>query len=211
MAQFETTGGGIVDSGDKRIERKVVVSTSGQLTAPGGNGRLTNVSVTEEPGGIRRGVFEYTLGGEGQASYNQNGGKRIDLTGGTREVPIYNHPMFAALTPSQVQEVQTAVESKTQGPFATDAQTKLFGFLVRGTEYFLSPAIVGRVTEIESSLPSLSPIAKVANPSELNAPNNTFWICTAITASPVGNRYEVTREYTLSFSGWADVETLYGW
>lgn len=211
MAQFETTGGGIVDSGDKRIERKVVVSTGGAITPPGGTGRLTNVSITNEPGGIRRGVFEYTLGGEGDAAYSQYGGKRIDLTGGTREVPIYNHPLFAALTPSQVQEVQTAVENKTQGPFITAEQTKLFGFLVRGTEYFLSPAIVGRVTEIETNLPSLQPIAKVADPSELKAPANTFWICTAITATPIGDRYEVTREYTLSFSGWEDVETLYGW
>ena len=213
MAQFETTGGGYIDSGDRKVIRKVVVATGGELinvpqTEEGFP--LSNVSVSQDAAGVRRAVLEYSQGGEGGASYNQYG-KRIELTGGTREVPIYNHPTFAALTPAQVQEVQTAVENKTQGPFASAAQTKLFGFLTRGTEYFLAPAVVGRVSEVESILPSLDPIAKVANPSELNAPADTFWVCTAITASPIGTRYEVTREYTLTFSAWQDVQDLYGW
>jgi hypothetical protein len=213
MAQIETTGGGFQDSGDRKVLRKVYVSTDGQLinipTTEQGF-PLSSVSASEEPGGIRRAVAEYSQGGEGGASYNAYG-KRIELTGGTREVPIYNHPTFEALTPQQIQDVQTAIENKTQGPFPSAAQTKLFGFLLRGTEYFLAPAVVGRISEIESTLPSLSPIAKVANPSELNAPSGTFWICTAITANPIGTRYEVTREYTLSFSGWEDVEALYSW
>jgi hypothetical protein len=213
MAQIETTGGGYLDSGDRKVLRKVYVSTGGQLinipTTEQGF-PLSSVSASEEPGGIRRAVAEYSQGGEGGASYNAYG-KRIELTGGTREVPIYNHPTFETLTPQQIQDVQTAVENKTQGPFGNAAQTKLFGFLLRGTEYFLAPAVVGRISEIESTLPSLTPIAKVANPSELNAPSGTFWICTAITANPIGTRYEVTREYTLSFSGWEDVEALYSW
>ena len=213
MAQIETTGGGFLDSGDRKVLRKVYVSTGGTLLNIPANQEgfpLSSVSASEEPGGIRRAVAEYSQGGEGGASYNVYG-KRIELTGGTREVPIYNHPTFEALTPQQIQDVQTAVENKTQGPFPNEAQTKLFGFLLRGTEYFLAPAVVGRVSEIESVLPSLSPIAKVANPSELNAPSGTFWICTAITANPIGTRYEVTREYTLSFSGWEDVEALYSY
>ncbi len=211
--QIETTGGGFLDSGDRKVLRKVYVSTGGTLinipTTEQGF-PLSSVSASEEPGGIRRAVAEYSQGGEGGASYNAYG-KRIELTGGTREVPIYNHPTFETLTPQQIQDVQTAVENKTQGPFGSAAQTKLFGFLLRGTEYFLAPAVVGRISEVESVLPSLSPIAKVANPSELNAPSGTFWICTAITANPIGTRYEVTREYTLSFSGWEDVEALYSW
>jgi hypothetical protein len=213
MAQIETTGGGYLDSGDRKVLRKVYVSTGGTLinipTTEQGF-PLSSVSASEEPGGIRRAVAEYSQGGEGGASYNAYG-KRIELTGGTREVPIYNHPTFETLTPQQIQDVQTAVENKTQGPFGSAAQTKLFGFLLRGTEYFLAPAVVGRISEIESTLPSLSPIAKAANPSELNAPNGTFWICTAITANPIGTRYEVTREYTLSFSAWEDVQDLYSW
>jgi hypothetical protein len=213
MAQFETTGGGFLDSGDRKVLRKVYVSTGGTLlnipTSEQGF-PLSSVSASEEPGGIRRAVAEYSQGGEGGASYNAYG-KRIELTGGTREVPIYNHPTFEALTPQQIQDVQTAVENKTQGPFGNAAQTKLFGFLLRGTEYFLAPAVVGRISEIESTLPSLTPIAKRANPSTLSAPSGTFWICTAITANPIGTRYEVTREYTLSFSGWEDVQDLYSY
>jgi hypothetical protein len=221
MAQIETTGGGYVDSGDRRIERKVVVSTSGPITPPPSNNGwpLSNVSVTQEAAGVLRGVFEFSQGGEGGASYNQFG-KRIELTGGTREVPIQTHPKFAALTETEIAQVQTRVENPendvwhtttTQGATFSEDQQLLYNFLRKKVEYVLAPSVVGRISEIESALPRLSPIAKVANPSELNAPNGTFWICTAITASPIGDRYEVTREYTLNFSEWDQVEELYGW
>lgn len=215
MAQFETTGGGYIDSGDRKVIRKVVVATGGELinvpqTQDGYP--LSNVSVSQEAGGVRRAVLEYSQGGEGGASYNAYG-KRIELTGGTREVPIQTHKKFDAMTEQQIAEVQEAVEAGTSAVLTgfTADQELLYSFLSRGVEYVLAPAVVGRISEIESNLPSLSPIAKVANLSELNAPSGTFWICTAITAAPIGNRYEVTREYTLNFSGWNDVQTLYGW
>ena len=214
MAQFETTGGGYIDSGDRRTERKVVVATGGAaITRPSSSNGwpLSNVNVTQEPGGVLRGVFEFSQGGEGDATYNVYG-KRIELTGGTREVPIQTHKKFENMNEQQILEVQEAVDNKTNPLLSwTEEQELLYSFLSRGIEYVLAPAVVGRVSEIESSLPSLESIAKVANPSELNAPADTFWICTAITASPIGNRYEVTREYTLNFSGWADVQALYSW
>lgn len=215
MAQFETTGGGYIDSGDRKIIRKVVVTTGGELINVPQSEQgfpLSNVSVSEDAGGVRRAVLEYSQGGEGGASYNQYG-KRIELTGGTREVPIQTHKKFDAMTEQEIAEVQEAVEAGTSAVLTgfTADQELLFSFLSRGIEYVLAPAVVGRISEIESNLPSLEPIAKVANPSELNAPQDTFWICTAITASPIGNRYEVTREYTLNFSSWADVQTLYSW
>jgi hypothetical protein len=213
MSQFETTGGGFIDSGDRQIERKVVVTTNGTTpTAPSSDFPLTNSTITKEPGGIQRGVFEFTQAGEGGASYNQYG-KRIELTGGTREVPIQTHVKFEAMTDLEVVEVQEAVNAGTSAVLTgfTPDQELLYSFLSRKIEYVLAPAVVGRVTEVESNLPSLSIIAKVADPSELTAPADTFWICTAVTASPIGDRYEVTREYTLSFSSWSDVETLYSW
>lgn len=216
MAQIETTGGGYLDSGDRKVLRKVYVSTGGQLlnipqTEQGFP--LSSVSASEEPGGIRRAVAEYSQGGEGGASYNAYG-KRIELTGGTREVPIQTHPKFATLTETQLAEVETAIENKVPDQwktFGNATQQLLYNFLRKKVEYVLAPAVVGRISEIESTLPSLSPIAKVADPSELNAPPKTFWVCTAITANPIGTRYEVTREYTLNFSEWDDVELLYGW
>jgi hypothetical protein len=215
MSQFETTGGGFIDSGDRRIERKVVVAVGGAaLTVPASDQGfpLSNVSVTQEPGGVRRGVFEFSRAGEGGAGFNQYG-KRIELTGGTREVPIQTHVKFDAMTDAQVVQVQEAVDQGSDAVLTafTADQELLYSFLSRKIEYVLAPAVVGRVTEVESNLPSLNIIAKVANPSELNAPNDTFWICTAVTASPIGDRYEVTREYTLNFSSWADVQTLYSW
>jgi hypothetical protein len=215
MPQFETTGGGYIDSGDRKIIRKVLVATGGELinvpqTQDGFP--LSNVSLSEDAAGLRRAVLEYSQGGEGGASYNAYG-KRIELTGGTREVPIQTHVKFADLTKEQLIEVQEAIDQGTSGdPTAfTESQALLYDFLSRKIEYVFAPAVVGRVTEVESNLPSLNIIAKVADPSELNAPDDTFWICTAVTASPIGDRYEVTREYTLNFSSWADVEELYSW
>ena len=213
MAQIETTGGGFQDSGDRKVLRKVYVSTDGTLlnipTTEQGF-PLSSVSASEEPGGIRRAVAEYSQGGEGGASYNAYG-KRIELTGGTREVPIQTHDKFSGLSDEQIAQVQEQVDAGTEGSTSgfNTAQGLLYSFLRRKIEYVLAPAVVGRVSEIESVLPSLSPIAKIASPSELNAPPGTFWICTAITANPIGTRYEVTREYTLNFSEWADVQTLY--
>jgi hypothetical protein len=216
MAQIETTGGGFLDSGDRKVIRKVYVTTGGELvnipTSEGGY-PLSSVSASEEPGGIRRAVAEYSQGGEGGASYNAYG-KRIELTGGTREVPIQTHPKFKDLTETQLAEVMTKIENPTPDEwaiFSNETQQLLYNFLRKKVEYALAPAVVGRISEIESTLPSLSPIAKVADPSELNAPSGTFWVCTAITANPIGTRYEVTREYTLNFSEWDDVELLYGW
>jgi hypothetical protein len=217
MALIETTGGGFQDSGDRKVLRKVYVSTGGTLlnipTTEQGF-PLSSVSASEEPGGIRRAVAEYSQGGEGGASYNQYG-KRIELTGGTREVPIQTHEYFSDLTEEEIAAVQKCVDARDPNADENYAMAgrlyPLYAFLIRGVEYVLAPSVVGRVTEIESALPSLEPIAKVANPSELNAPADTFWICTAITASPIGNRYEVTREYTLNFSSWDDVAALYSW
>ena len=107
MSQFETTGGGYIDSGDRRVIRKVVVATGGaQLSIPQTEEGfpLSNVSVSDEAGGVRRAVLEYSQGGAGGSSFNQYG-KRIELTGGTREVPIQTHPTFKDLTETQLAEL----------------------------------------------------------------------------------------------------------
>lgn len=212
MAQYNVPGGGIVDSGDKRIERKVVVSTNNTVSAPGGNGRLTNISVTEESGGLRRGVFEYTQGGAGDANYNAYG-KKIELMGGSREVSIFNHPKFAQIDNNKIAEIQQKVEEDpAKGKwsiFSNEAEQKLYNFLRRQQEYFLAPSIVARVSQIESNLPSLVGLCKVDNPSGLAAPKNTFWILTGISATAVGDKYEVTREYTSIPSEWDDVAYIY--
>lgn len=196
MASFETVGSGIIDSGDKRIDRKVVIATGGaNPSAPGGTGRLTNVSITAEPGGVRRGVFEYTQGGAGDANYNAYG-KKIELMGGSREVPIYNHPHFEDLTEAQILLVQEAVEKKTTKTFTNTAQQNLYECLVRQIEYYLAPSLVARVSEIESALPSTEDLCKLDSPAGVGAPTNTRWVVTGISATPVGDKYEVTREYT---------------
>jgi hypothetical protein len=217
MAQFETIGGGSTLSADRAIIRKVVVGTDGEeISVPSSPSGyiLTNSSITQEAGGVQRAVFEYTAAAsESSATYNQYG-KRVELTGGTREVPIQTHPAFKTLSETQIAEVLTKIENPQPdfwATFADETQQLLYNFLRRKVDYALAPAIVGRVSEFESTLPDLSIVAKVANPPELTAPEGNFWICTSVTASPIGERYEVTREYTLNFSDWEDVETLYGY
>jgi hypothetical protein len=213
MAQFETIGGGYIDSGDRRVIRKSYISTGGSLInipASEQGFPLANVSFTEEAAGVRKAVAEYTQAGQGGASYNVYG-KRIELTGGTIEVPIMAHKKFSTLSDAEKREVEQAVEDKNYSWTPLPLQQLLYDFLRRRKEYALSPSIVGRITEVETNLPSLNPIAKVADPPDLTAPPSTFWICTAITANPIGDRYEVTREYTLNFDSWDNVKELYQW
>lgn len=208
MAQYDAPGGGIINTGDKQIERKVVVSTGGPPVAPSGKGRLTSVTINEEAGGIRRGIYEFTEGGVGDASYNAYG-KRIELMGGSREVPILTHPSFASLSTEQVQTVQKAVENKSAFGITNETMSKLYSFLIRKVEYYIAPAVVARVSEIESQLPSTEELAKVSDPSEVSAPEGTFWLLTGISATPVGDKFEITREYTSVESGWEDIDWLY--
>lgn len=200
MASFETVGSGIIDSGDKRIDRKVVIATGGaNPAAPGGAGRLTNVSITAEPGGVRRGIFEYTQAGAGDANYNAYG-KKIELMGGSREVPIINHPNFKTLSATQVNAVQAEIEkppAQRKQSFSDANQNNLYQCLIRSIEYYIAPALVARVSEIESNLPSVSDLCTLQNPSGVGSPGGGGrWILSGINATPVGDKYEVTREYT---------------
>lgn len=197
MASFETTGGGQIATGDKLITRKVLVSTGGGIPAPpGGPGALTNVNVTREAGGIVRASYEYTQGGSGDATYNQYG-KKIVLSGGSREIPIEAHPMFRELTTKQILEVQEAVENREKDKqFDSEQQQKLYNYLSRKIEYYLVPSITAQVSEFESNLPSLSDLCTLETPAGLGNPKKSTWVLTGISANDVGDKYEVTREYT---------------
>ena len=199
MASFETVGGGINDSGDKRIERKVVVATEGADPAPpGGTGRLTSISITSEAGGIRRGVFEYVQGGGGGASYNVYG-KKIELMGGSREVPIYKHPLFDGLSDEQIFKVQEDADLKRKGSGYTAQQENLYQCLIRKNEYYLAPSLIARISEIESGLPEVDGLCKIESPTGVSsAPEGSVWLLTGISATSVGEKFEVTREYTMS-------------
>jgi hypothetical protein len=220
MASFETIGGGSIAADGRLIVRKVMVETGGSSatpTAPAGY-QLTNKTTTNEAGGVTRSVFEYTKasisgGGGGGGAENPEFdayGVRLELMGGTREVPIETHTKFKDLTDNQVRRVQKAVEEKEEISFIDPLQHLLFQLLSKKVEYVLAPSVVGRITEIESVLPEMGAIAKTASPPQLNAPQDTFWVCTGISARPIGDEFEVTREYTLNFSDTSLVD-VYSW
>jgi hypothetical protein len=102
------------------------------------------------------------------------------------------------MTDAQILAVQEAVDNKEKGKtFSNTAQNNLYQCLLRKIEYYLAPSLVARISEIESGLPSTSDLARVDSPQGVSAPSNTRWVVTGISATPVGGKYEVTREYTL--------------
>lgn len=197
MSQYTAPGGGIIYSGNKLIDRKVVIATGENPNPPGGKGRLTNVSITHEAGGIRRGIYEYTQGGSGDAGFNVYG-KKIELMGGSREVPIYNHPRFKELSTDNIITVQSAAEERPRKKKAFNDvdMDNLYQCLIRQIEYYISPSLVARVSEIESTLPSVSDLCKISNPTGVSKPGDGKWIITGISATALGDKFEVTREYT---------------
>lgn len=198
---IEVSGGGVSAGSNGIVTRKVLVTTDGSpVPIPDGNGLLTSVNVTNEPGGIKRGIFEFTQGVSGTsatyaAGYNAYG-KKIEFIGGSREVPIYSHPKLAVLTDEQIADVQKAVEEKKKKTFADPAQQSLYNLLTRQVEYYIAPSLVVRITEIESNLPSASELCKLGGVSSVDKPAETEWILTGLQATPLGDKYEVSREYT---------------
>jgi hypothetical protein len=48
-------------------------------------------------------------------------------------------------------------------------------------------------------LPSVAGLCRVESPNEVSsAPSGSVWLLTGISATAVGEKYEVTREYTMS-------------
>lgn len=226
MAQIETTGGGLTQGPDKAIIRKVVVTTDNSNPTPPtvSSAQLTQVSITEEAGGIKRGVFEYTKAQrvEFTDSYStiDKTLRRVELMGGTREIPIQTHPRFQGMTELEIAQVETQIENKQDdvwwtttkdGLSFTSQQQTLYNLLRRGVQYALAPSVVGRITQIESILPNLSALAKIQYPSGLTAPGSSFWVCTGISATSASEGYEVVREYTLNYATSSDIQTLYSW
>jgi hypothetical protein len=103
------------------------------------------------------------------------------------------------MTVTEIETVQKDVEKKVKGSGYNTAQSNLYECLIRKIEYFLAPSLVARVSEIESALPSVEGLCKIESPQGVvNAPDGSVWLLTGVSASPVGGKFEVTREYTMS-------------
>jgi hypothetical protein len=218
MAQTDVPGSQIILTPDGRqITRKVIVGP-GLLSAPSGPGVLTSVQITDLPGGLRQGVYEFTTppASGGSAEYNPRTGGVTELLGGAREVPIETHPLFKEIPPEDIVKIRAAVRDNDQsllpeeGPGADSAGITLYELLGRGVETFLAPSVLARISDIESGLPSLGGLCKVDEPNGLPSPSGSVWLLTGISARSVGNEYEVTREYTLTGDGADIANTLYG-
>jgi hypothetical protein len=211
-------GSQVVLADGKRITRKAQIATANErMSPPGGDGQLTSIQITDDIAGVRRGFWEYTqssLSPGGQEIPGSGPGVVVELMGGSREVPIQTHPKFKNIDAKRIKQITRAVDAEDDSllpnPLTGD-ENNLVEFLRREIKYFLAPAVTGRVTTLESGLPSLGDLLKLGGASQLpSAPSNSKWILTGISARTSGDKYEVSKEYTLLGDGADAANFLYG-
>jgi hypothetical protein len=218
MAEVEAPGGGLILASGRRIQRKVIVNTAGKVLAPSGDGQLVSAVRTEEPGGVTRGVFEFVKSDlstpSGDDAIGGGSTKRVEIIGGSREVPVQQHPKFKDISDNDIKKITDAADRSDpsllpetmDGPAGT-----LYQMLLRGVRYYARPAVTARVTDLESAVPSLDGLAKLgpAAVEGISEPPGSRWVLTGISASSVGTDFEVTREYTLTGDGTSFTDFLY--
>jgi hypothetical protein len=209
-------GAQVVLADGKRIQRKTQIATAGEtMPPPGGDGVLTSIQITNDAAGVRRGVWEYVTADSstGGGEYDGRGLPMVELLGGSREVPVQTHPKFAEISDDDVEKITAAADQKDPSllPDEMDGdKEKLYELLRRQIRYYLVPSVVGRVTDLQSDIPSLNDLLTLGGDSALpESKANTVWILTGISARGVGTEYEVTKEYTLTGDGIGVAEFLY--
>jgi hypothetical protein len=207
----------IILADGKLIRRVTQIATEGEpMQPPSGDGVLTSVQITDDAAGLRRGVWEYVQSDSSTGSEAGEGRAYplVELMGGSREVAVQTHPKFSEISTDDVEKITAAAEQKNPTLLPEDMEgnkEELYELLRRQIKYYLVPSVVGRVTEIESNIPSLNDLLSLGGDSALpSEPPASVWILTGISARGVGDKYEVTREYTLTGDGAAVAEFLYG-
>jgi hypothetical protein len=205
----------IILADGKVIHRKTQIATAGeQMSPPDSEGLLKSIQITNDAAGVRRGVWEFvesdTNVPEGQAGQYPV----IELLGGSREVPVQTHPKFQSIDAERLKQITRAVEAEVVSAEMpselTNEETNLIELLRREIKYFLTPAVSARVTEIESNLPSLNGLTTLGSESGLpSPPSGKSWLMTGVSARSIGDKYEVTREYTMTGEGNEAAEFLY--
>jgi len=209
---IETVGSQKIYEDNRTIERKVVLSTAGSPSNPGGNGQLNSTEITTLAGGIQRGVYEFVSFGTNEQVGGGQQQNSIELLGGSREVPIQTHPRFANISEDDVQAITAAAEQNDSSLLPANMEgdsAKLYEMLRRKVTHFLAPAVTARVTNVESSIPSLDDLCKLRGPNGVSAPQGSKWILSGISARGYGTQYEVSREYLLIGDGKEFAEFLY--
>lgn len=229
MAQIETTGGGTSFTPDgKKITKQVYVLTGGTTSVvpdPVAGATITSADFVDIGAGSIRVTVSHTEGlsagggsggGSGAGAGSAGGGSTVELAGGSREVPIQAHKVFKdAVLDGQLQEITSAISANRTVdpaivPIATDNKARiLYNMLLRGQEFYITPAITYRETTLDEALPRLDDLCTVNAPNRAPqvAPGQN-WLLTSITgrssAKPDGSIcYEITREWTCSDrKGW---------
>lgn len=227
MAQIETTGGGISYTPDgKKLTKQVYVLTDGTTTvspASVAGATITSADFVQGEAGTTRVTVTWTQGQDGGGGGSAGGGKTTELIGGAREVPVESHPTFKQnVTEEQLKEIKRAIDN-SEDPDTTivpadsgDKARILYNLLLRGSEYYLAPAVSYRETTLETSLPALRELCTVNAPQRApTVGTKQNWLLTSINSRSVANpsgsvAYEVTREWMLSDrNGWDPELVLY--
>jgi len=205
----------IILADGKVIRRKTQIATAGERMAPpSSEGVLKSIQITDDGAGVRRGVWEFVESDTGVPEGKPGEYPVIELLGGSREVPVQTHPKFQSINADRIKQITRAVEAEVVSAEMpndlTGDEENLVELLRREIKYFLTPAVSARVTEIESNLPSLNNLTTLGGENGLPAPpSGKSWILTGISARSIGDKYEVTREYTMTGEGGEAAEFLY--
>ena len=228
MAQLTTTGGGVSYTPDgKKLTKQVYVLTAGETsvapTAVEGS-IVTSADFVQAEAGTTRVTVTWTSGQDsGGAGTGNAGGATTELIGGAREVPIESHPSFTtSVTDDQLKEIKRALAADEDPdtaivPTAADNKARiLYKLLLRGTEYYLAPAVSYRETKLETGLPTLKQLCTVNAPRQSpQVGEKQNWLLSSINARSVAQltgsvAYEVTREWMLSDrNGWDPEKVIY--
>jgi len=205
----------IILADGKVIRRKTQIATAGErMSPPDSPGLLTSIQITDDAAGVRRGVWEFVESDISVPEGKEGQYPVIELLGGSREVPVQTHPKFESIEAERLKQITRAVEAEVVSAEMptdlTDNENNLVELLRREIKYFLTPAVSARVTEIESNLPSLGDLTTLGGESGLpSPPSGKLWIMTGVSARSVGDKYQVTREYTMTGEGSEAANFLY--
>ena len=89
-----------------------------------------------------------------------------------------------------------------------DAET-LYRMLRRKVTHYLAPSVVARVTQVESSVPSLAGLTTLEGPQGIEGAPGSKWLLSGVSARGFGAEFEVSREYTLIGDGAEFASFLY--
>ena len=177
----------------------------------------TNVNAISAPSGSTiRNVRRAIADGRAVLTYDEvdaTVGDSYSISGTASQEPLATHPFFQptgkwAVTDDEWkkwdkwQKEGTDIASETLSSYSEGFQ-KFIELSLRGFTDYLQPRVSIRVTDANTTVPTLAEIGKIASPSKAPVlPDGANWLLTGVDGSEDADKnWEVTREYMSSGPG----------